>query len=126
MDRFNIDKFVSLDELIARTREIVLSSMPCARDAVGILESRSREDGLDVSIFDYILEVESEVLDPAIESGEWKIVEAFYGMCEVLLGMGSDIVGEAIESLVVKGLVGRRSELLPWAGPLLRELVDDY
>ncbi|MEU7743941.1 hypothetical protein [Nonomuraea sp. NPDC049158] len=126
MDEFNLDNFVSLEGLIARARNIIWDSMPYARGALHSLEERSKEDDVYISFYDYILEVVTEVLDPAVESGAWNVVEAFYEMCEALLGLGSSMLGETIEDLVVKDLVGYRPELMRWAGPLLRGLVEAY
>ncbi|GAA2315993.1 hypothetical protein GCM10010149_80030 [Nonomuraea roseoviolacea subsp. roseoviolacea] len=126
MGEFNLDDFTSLEELVARARNIIWDSMPCAREALSALEEKSREDEVNISLYGYILEVLTEVLDPAVENGMWDVVKAFYELCEALLGLDSSMLEETIEDLVVKDLAGYRPELMRWAGPRLRNMVEAY
>ncbi|GGP02311.1 hypothetical protein LDL08_38630 [Nonomuraea glycinis] len=125
MDEFDLDHFVSLEELMGRGREFIWTTLPYAREVVRKLEAEYMEDGLYVSTFEYLLEIMVEVFDPAVENAEEEILDAFFEMCEGLLALHSGLIEEHVEGFVAKGLVVRHPDLIARNGPRLMRLISE-
>ncbi|MEV4841545.1 hypothetical protein AB0K05_44085 [Nonomuraea sp. NPDC049486] len=123
MDKFNLDDFVSLEELIERAREIIWKAMPTAREPIKALEAQAEEDGMSVGLFDYLLEIVAEVFEPAVEEDNKEVIEAFFGMCEGLLGLNSSLLEENVDDLVAKVLIRHHPTLISQSGLRLQELI---
>ncbi|MBE1586696.1 hypothetical protein ACFPOI_51035 [Nonomuraea angiospora] len=124
MNGFDLDEFVSLEELIRRTREI-LWKMPSARRFIQALEAEAAQDGETyVSMFEYLLEVVAEVFMPAVEEDDDKdVIRSFLGICEELLSMNSSLLRESVDDLVAKLLIRDYPHLISQSGLQLQKLI---
>ncbi|MEW1844361.1 hypothetical protein AB0392_40995 [Nonomuraea angiospora] len=124
MNDFDRDEFVSLEEQIRRTREI-LWKMPSARRFIQALDAEAEQDGETyVSMFEYLLEVVSEVFMPAVEEDDDKdVIRCFLGICEELLSMNSSLLRESVDDLVAKLLIRDYPHLISQSGPQLQKLI---
>ncbi|MGN9840240.1 hypothetical protein ACTMTI_19160 [Nonomuraea sp. H19] len=122
MNEFDLDRFVTLEELIERTREI-LWKMPSARRFIQALDAEAEEDGSDVHMFDYLLEVVTEVFGPAVEEDDKDLIKSFFVICEELLGMNSSLLREKVDDLVAKMLIRYYPHLISQSGPQLQKLI---
>lgn len=123
MNDFDLNEFVSLEEQILRTREI-LWKMPSARRFIQELDAEAEQAGETyISMFDYLLEVVAEVFMPAVEDDDEDVINSFLGICEELLSMNSSLLRESVDDLVAKLLIRDYPHLIPQSGPQLRKLI---
>ncbi|GAA3698347.1 hypothetical protein GCM10022224_075430 [Nonomuraea antimicrobica] len=124
MNDFDRDEFVSLEEQIRRTREI-LWKMPSARRFIQALDAEAEQDGETyISMFEYLLEVVAEVFMPAVEEDDDKdVIKSFLNICEELLSMNSGLLRESVDDLVAKLLIQDYPHLIPQSGPQLKKLI---
>ncbi|MEV6032822.1 hypothetical protein AB0L65_16810 [Nonomuraea sp. NPDC052116] len=124
MNDFDRDEFVSLEEQIRRTREI-LWKMPSARRFIQALDAEAEQDGETyISMFEYLLEIVAEVFMPAVEENDDKdVIRSFLDICEELLSMNSSLLGENVDDLVAKLLIRHYPHLISQSGPQLQELI---
>jgi hypothetical protein len=125
MDEFDLDYLVSLEELMARGRNVIWTMLPDEREAIQKLDAEYAEDGLHVSTFEYLLEIIVEVFEPAIKNRQEEILIAFFEMCEGLLSLHSGLIEDHVENFVVKNIVVYHPDLMVRCGPQLMKLITD-
>ncbi|MBB5085277.1 hypothetical protein [Nonomuraea endophytica] len=122
----DLDNVIPLEELVARTRQVIWAAMPAAHEAISALEARCREDGDIPGQHEYILEVSSGVFEDAVERADDEVIATFFTMCENLLEMRSGLIYDNVDDYVAKKLLRHHPQLVERASPHLRELIESH
>ncbi|MFI6908258.1 hypothetical protein ACIBKY_43845 [Nonomuraea sp. NPDC050394] len=125
MESPDLDNLVTYEELVSRTREIVLTSIPVAHEAILRMEESMLADEKTPTTADYIYEVAANLFESFVDNGDDESLAAFLRMSERLLALGSGLVTETVEVYIAKNLRRNHPYLIRQAGPLLQALAAD-
>ncbi|MBB5083583.1 hypothetical protein [Nonomuraea endophytica] len=126
MEGPDLDDFITFEELVARTREIVLTSIPVGREAILEMEESMLAGERTPTQADYIYEVAVSLFEDLVENGNDESIAAFLRMSERLLELGSGLVTENVDVYVAGNLRRNHPYLIRQAGPRLRALAADH
>ncbi|MBB5082287.1 hypothetical protein [Nonomuraea endophytica] len=125
MERPDLDKLITFEELVSRTREIILTSIPVVQEAVLAMEESMLADEKTPTEADYIYEVAVKSFESFVENGDDETIAAFLRMSERLLELESGLVTEDVDVYIAGNLRRNHPYLIRQAGPRLQALAAD-